>query len=119
MVTVIIWAIVIIIFGGGVFLCGANLVSGSSGEKVRSIISIILGIITFFIVYRWFKSIGWCLFFSGLVIGLVSGADGEPVRGRERKPGPTFTEAWVDTYCEYELQKQATKDAIKELEEGR
>lgn len=120
MVTFIIWSIVIIIFGGGIFLCIANLVSGSGGEKAQSVIAIILGIITFSIVYKWFESIGWCLFFSGAVIGLVSlGDKGEPAGGRSSKTGPTFTEALVDTYCEYELQKQATKDAIRELDEGR
>ena len=120
MVTFIIWAIVIVIFGGGVFLCGVNLFSGTGGEKVQSVIAIILGIITFSVVYGWFESIGWCLFFSGLVVGLVSlGDKGEPAGGRSSNPGPTFTEALVDTYCEYELQKQATKDAIRELDEGR
>jgi len=121
MVTFIIWAIVLVIFGGGVFICGKNLFSGTGGEKARSVIAIILGIITFSVVYGWFESIGWCLFFSGLVVGLVSiGGEGATGGGGWKpNPGPTFTEALVDTYCEYELQKQATKDAIRELDEGR
>lgn len=113
--TFIIWAIVIIIFGGGVFLCGANLISGSEGEKARSVIAIVLGIITFFCVYSWFESIGWCLFFSGLVVGLVSlGDKGEPAKAK--KPGPIgkFAEGYVEGYIQKEITKEAVKEAIRE-----
>lgn len=115
MVTFIIWAIVIVIFGGGVFICGMNLFSGTGGEKVRSIIAIILGIITFSVVYGWFESIGWCLFFSGLVVGLVSLGDKvEPARTREPGPIGRFAEGYVEGYIQKEITKEAVKEAIRE-----
>lgn len=113
--TFIIWAIVIVIFGGGVFICGMNLISGTGGEKVQSVIAIILGIITFSVVYGWFESIGWCLFFSGLVVGLVSlGDKGEPAKTNEPGPIGRFAEGYVEGYIQKEITKEAVKEAIRE-----
>jgi len=113
MITFIIWAIVIIIFGGGVFLCGMDLISGTGEEKAQSVIAIILGIIIFSVVYSWFESIGWCLFFSG--IGLISVCGkGEPAKTKEPGPIGRFAEGYIEGYIQKEITKEAVKEALRE-----
>lgn len=109
------WAAAIFFFGGGIILCICDFTEGSGGKIAKGVIAIILGIITFVTVYSWLDSIVWCLIFSGMVIGYVANfGDDEvqPAPQKERKYG--FTDALVDTYCEYELTKAAVKDAIEE-----
>ena len=115
MINFILWAIVIIIFGGGIFLCGMNLFTGNGWEKARSVIGLILGAITFYYVWGWFESIGWCLFFSGMVVGLLSaGSQEEPVRKKEPGAIGRFTEGYVEGYIQKEITKEAVKEALRE-----
>lgn len=115
MITFIIWVVVFFIFGGGLFLCGMNLFTGSGWDKARAIIGLILGGITFYYVYGWLESIGWCLFFSGLVVGMLSlGNQGEPAKPREPGPIEQFAEGYVQGYIQKELTKEAVKEALRE-----
>ena len=110
------WVVAIFLFLGGIFICIGNLLQGTGLEKCMASIALILGIVTFFWMYDWARSIAWCLLTSGLVFGFVAGLFSD---SGERNPSSEekydFGDAYLDAYAEYQLQKQATKDAIKEL----
>ena len=109
------WVFAIFLFLCGIIFCIANLITGSGWQKFMAGIAVTLGIITFFYTYNWSGSIAWCLLTTGLVLGFVSGAfsgTNEKAPPKEKKYG--FTDAYLDTYCEYQLTKQAVKDAIRE-----
>lgn len=106
----------LILFGGGIIMCIINLCSGTGWNKFCSILGIILGAATFICMYNWMESILWCMLISGLVLSLTTiGLAGKDTSDPPpRRSGPTFAEAYLDSYCEYELTKAAVKDAIKE-----
>lgn len=116
--TIAVWAIAIFLFAGGIIICIANIISGDGLEKVLAVIALILGAYTFFRVYEWLDSIVWCLLATGLVTGLVSGAFSghEEHPSGSKEPGliDTFTGGLVEGYTQYEITKQAVKDANRE-----
>lgn len=111
------WAAAIILFLFGVILCIDNLVNGNGWKKFLAVISVAVGIFTFIRMYAWSGSIAWGLLTTGIVLGFVTGnffSTGEPNLPKKEKYG--FGKAYLDVYCEYELQKQAYKDAMRELD---
>ena len=119
LVTITIWAAAIFLFGGGLILCGVNLFTGKGWRKFWAVVALILGVIAFNKLYAWLDSIVWCLLLTGVVLCVVGNLADEPQNPPEKEKKYGLTDAILDTYCEYELQKQATKDAIRELDEGR
>lgn len=118
LITIAIWAVAIFLFVGGIILCVGDLISGNGWKKLKAAIAILLGIYVFYKMYIWLDSMVWCFLGAGFVLGLISEiGSGEQAPQKEKKYG--FGDAYLDAYCEYELQKQATKDAIRELEERR
>lgn len=109
------WVVAIFLFLGGIFLCVGNLIHGNGLEKIMAGIALILGVVTFFLMYDWAGSVAWCLLTSGLVFGFVAGLFSDKGEKPQTEEKYGFPEAYLDSYCEYQLTKQATKDAIKEL----
>lgn len=110
------WVVAIFLFLGGIVMCIGNLIQGNGWEKSMAFIALILGVVTFFLMYNWAGSIAWCLLTSGLVFGFVAGLFSDKVETTpSREPKYDLGDAYLDAYAEYQLQKQATKDAIKEL----
>ncbi len=119
-ITIAIWAVAIFLFGGGLFICGMNLLKGNGWKKFWAVIAIILGIITFTKLYAWLDSLVWCFLLTGVVLELVGNAgsnETQNVPQKEKKYG--FSDALVDAYVEQEVIKEATKKAIRELENER
>lgn len=116
LITIAFWVVTLILFGGGIIMCIINLCSGTGWEKFCSILGVILGVATFICMYNWMENIPWCMLTSGLVLSLTTiGLAGKDTSDPPpRKSGPTIGEAYLESYCEYELTKAAVKDAIKE-----
>lgn len=110
------WVVTILLLGVGLIASIGSLISGNTGEKVQAAIALILGVVAFACVYNWCESIPWCLLVTGIAVCAAMGLlkDDSPNGGRKKEKKYTFTDAYIDTYCEYELTKQAVKDAIKE-----
>lgn len=116
LLTIAIWAVAILMFVGGILCCIGNLINGRIWRKILSAIAIGLGIYVFSFLYSRLSSIVWCLLASGMVLTLVSEAGSDRWQNTPQKKRG-FIDAFVDTYCEYELTKAAVKDAIKESKE--
>ncbi len=118
LITIVLWAAAIFLFGGGLFLCFSNLFKGKGWEKFWAIVAMILGVIVFNRLYAWLDSIVWCLILTGMVIAFVADIGSNKLQPAPvKEKGPSLTDAIVDTYCEYELTKAAVKDAIRESKE--
>lgn len=119
LITIVFWAIAIFLFGGGIIICGVNLFKGNGWQRFWAIVAIILGIIAFTKLYAWLDSIVLCLILTGIVLCMVGTfADKqENTPQKEKKYG--FSDALVDAYVEQETIKEATKKAIRELENER
>lgn len=118
LLTIAIWAVAIFLFIGGIILCIIELTSGSGWGKLKAVVAVALAIFAFYKMHIWFDSIVWCFLGAGFALCLVTLiGTGEQAPPKEKKYG--LGDAFLDTYCEYELQKKATKDAIRELEDGR
>ena len=117
LITIALWAAAIFLFGGGLFLCGMNLFTGNGWQKFWAVVAVILGIIAFSKLYAWLDSVVWCLLLTGIVLGVVGNLgsnEQQSVPQKEKKYG--FGDALVDAYVEQEVIKEATKKAIRELE---
>lgn len=71
LITIVIWVVAILLFGGGLFLCGMNLFTGTGWQKFWAVVAIILGIIAFTKLYPWLGSLVWCLLLTGIVLGVI------------------------------------------------
>ena len=120
LITIVIWAAAILLFGGGLILCGTNLFTGTGWQKFWAIVAIISGVIAFTKLYAWLDSVVWCLLFTGIVlwvIGNFGSNEQQNAPQKEREYG--FGDALIDAYVEQEVIKEATKKAIRELENER
>ena len=120
LITIVIWAVAIFLFGGGLFLCGMNLFTGNGWQKFWSVFAVILGVIAFSKLYAWLDSVVWCLLLTGIVLGVIGNLgsnDQHRAPQKEKKYG--LGDALVDAYVEQEAIKDATKKAIRELENER
>lgn len=120
LITIVLWVLAILLFGGGLFLCGMNLFTGNGWQKFWAVAAIILGIIAFTKLYDWLNSLVWCLILTGIVlvvVGNISSDGSQNAPRKEKKYG--LGDALVDAYVEQEVIKEATKKAIRELEDER
>ena len=120
LITIAIWAVAIFLTGGALLFCFDNLIHGSGGRKILTVIAIILGVYIFCRVYDWCGSIVWSLIISSIVLATVSEAGSGRLKDapqKEKKYG--LGDALVDAYVEQEVIKEATKKAIRELENER
>lgn len=120
LITIVIWAVAIFLFGGGLFLCGMNLFTGNGWQKFWAVVAIILGVIAFTKLYAWLDSVVWCLLLTGIVLGVIGNLGSNEQQSapqKEKKYG--LGDALVDAYVEQEVIKEATKKAIRELENER
>ena len=120
LITIVIWAVAIFLFGGGLFLCGMNLFTGNGWQKFWAVVAIILGVIAFTKLYAWLDSVVWCLILTGIVLGVIGNlgsSEQQNAPQKEKKYG--FGNALVDAYVEQEVIKEATKKAIRELDNER
>lgn len=122
LIDVIAWAVAIIVFAFGIFGLVGMFIETNGWIKFVGVIAAILGVVAFWRVYVWMESVGFSLFATGFVWGIFGfGADSEPHK-KENTPQQVeqpygITDAVLDTYCEYELTKEAAKAAIRELKE--
>jgi len=120
LVTIAIWVVAILLFGGGLILCGVNLFTGNGWQKFWAVVAFILGVIAFTKLYAWLDSIVWCLLLTGIVLGVIGNLGANEQQSapqKEKKYG--LGDALVDAYVEQEVIKEATKKAIRELENER
>ena len=120
LITIIIWAVAIFLFGGGLFLCGMNLFTGNGWQKFWAVVAVILGVVAFTKLYTWLDSVVWCLLLTGIVLGVIGNLGSNEQQSapqKEKKYG--LGDALVDAYVEQEVIKEATKKAIRELENER
>lgn len=120
LITIVIWAVAIFLVGGALLFCFDNLIHGSGGRKFLTVIAIILGVYIFSRVYDWCGSVVWSLIISSIVLATVAEAGSGRLKKaprKEKKYG--FGDALVDAYVEQEVIKEATKKAIRELENER
>lgn len=85
LLTIIIWAAAIFLFGGGLFLCGMNLFKGSGLQKFWAVVAIFLGAIAFSRLYAWLDSVAWCLILTGIVLGVVGNLGSNEPQNTPRK----------------------------------
>ena len=115
LITIVIWIVAIFLFGGGLFICGMNLFTGSGWEKFWAVVAIILGIIVFTKFYAWLESVVWCLMGSGIVLGLVGNvvADSkeEPAPQKQKEPG--FIRQLTGRILEDEREIAIIEEAIR------
>jgi len=112
--TIAIWAIAIFLFGGGIFICIGNLISGDGWEKFWAVIALVLGAISFVFLYNWLESVVWCLILSGGVLGLgnAGSTTGSPnVESRTQKE-PGIIETITDEYLEKKALEETIENAI-------
>lgn len=120
LITIVIWVVAIFLFGGGLFLCGMNLFTGNGWQRLWAVVAIILGVIAFTKLYAWLDSVVWCLLLTGIVLGVVGNVgSNEPQSAPRKEKKYGFGDALVDAYVEQEVIKEATKKAIRELENER
>lgn len=113
--TIVIWAIAIFLFLGGIFICIGNLKDGTGGEKALAVIAIILGVIAFVCMYAWFESIVWCMAASGLVLCMVGNAFSDEGRKTSSAPGPKSNLAGeiIDEVIKYERDVAVVEEGIR------
>ena len=114
------WIVSIAAFVVGIIACIYKLIKGSIGAKCLAVIGAILGVVAFAKMYDWTEHIAWCMFLSGFVVCLFTGVltnGEEEAPTKKKKYG--LSDALVDAYVEQEVIKEATKKAIRELENER
>ena len=115
LITIVIWAAAIFLFGGGLFLCGMNLFTGNGWQKFWAIVAIILGIIAFTKLYGWLDSIVWCLLLTGIVLGVIGNlGSNEPQETTVKEPkGPGVIETLADQYIKDQRDIAIVEEAIR------
>ncbi len=111
-INVLWWVVAILFCVFGVFTAISMFIDSSTWKKIWAVIIIIISAFVFARSYAWLESISFSLFASGGLLCLLSGEYKDTSPKRERKPGAL--DAIVDTLCEYEMIKDATKEAIRE-----
>ncbi|MBQ6159777.1 MAG: hypothetical protein IJK24_02395 [Oscillospiraceae bacterium] len=118
---ILFWVIAIFCIAVGVICWFMLFIDSSLGKKIWGVVVAIIGVFIFIRALAWLKSICFSLFVTGLVLGLlstrgenneISSSSGNTKRSEDNHYG--VAEAFLDTYCEYELTKAAVKDAIRE-----
>lgn len=117
------WAVAIASFILGIICWIGMFIDTNGWIKFIGVITIIIGIVVFWRVYVWMESVGVCLFATGFLLGMI-GAGANSNTTADKGSSPRYTEkeytvtnAILDTYCEYELMKEAAKSAIRESKE--
>lgn len=115
LITIVIWAAAIFLFGGGLFLCGMNLFTGNGWQKFWAIVAIILGVIAFTKLYAWLDSIVWCLLLTGIVLGVIGNlGSNEPQETTVKEPkGPGVIETLADQYIKDQRDIAIVEEAIR------
>lgn len=115
LITIVIWAAAIFLFGGGLFLCGMNLFTGNGWQKFWAIVAIILGVIAFTKLDAWLDSIVWCLLLTGIVLGVIGNlGSNEPQETTVKEPkGPGVIETLADQYIKDQRDIAIVEEAIR------
>lgn len=115
LITIVIWAAAIFLFGGGLFICGMNLFTGNGWQKFWAIAAIILGVIAFTKLYAWLDSIVWCLLLTGIVLGVIGNlGSNEPQENTVKEPkGPGVIETLADQYIKDQRDIAIVEEAIR------
>lgn len=119
LITIVIWAAAIFLFGGGLFLCGMNLFTGNGWQKFWAVVAIILGIITFTKLYAWLDSVVWCLLLTGIVLGVIGNlGSNEPQETTTKTPkGPGIIETLADQAIKDQRDIAIVEEAIRRSKE--
>lgn len=120
LITIVLWGIAILLFGGGLFLCGMNLFTGNGWEKFWAVVAVILGVVVFTKLYAWLDSLVWCLMLTGIelgVVGMAGSNNGEKTQEKESKPSSGIIGHVVNEIIEEEKRVQEYQKAMQREEE--
>lgn len=114
----ILWIVSIVVALLSIFCWIGMFVDTSGLKKFFGAVAAILGFVVFYYVYLWSKSIRLAMFAVSFLLYVFGTADKqEPAEKRTSQGG--FGQALWSSYCQYNLVKQAHKDAERELEQER
>lgn len=113
------WVVTIFSFVGGIIICISNIFTGGGWEKLCGIIAVILGVVAFYYMYKWFESIPWCMLISGFVLCAIGSGDSEkaPVTATAPKQKYGVADAFLDAYIEEKVIEEAVENGIRKANE--
>lgn len=111
--TVGIWVVAIIMVVVGIWLCIDKIIKGDGLDKFISIIFLIAGVITFFVVQKWLGSIVWSLLAAGTVLSFVVKKETNPPAPKDPGVIETFTDAYLEGYAQQKIMEEAVEKGIR------
>lgn len=119
LITIVIWAVAIFLFGGGLFLCGMNLFAGNGWQKFWAVVAIVLGVVAFTKLYAWLDSVVWCLILAGIVLGVIGNlGSNEPKKATTKtQKGPGVIETLADQAIKDQRDIAIVEEAIRRSKE--
>lgn len=116
--TIVFWAIAIFLVGGGLLFCIDNLINGSGGRKLLTVIAIFLGIVAFIRIYAWCGSLVWSLILSGMVLAFVAEAgSGRLKDAPQKKKEPGIISTVTNEILEKKALEETIENAIRKSKE--
>lgn len=119
LITIVLWGVTILLFGGGLFLCGMNLFTGNGWEKFWAVVAVILGVVVFTKLYAWLDSLVWCLMLTGIELGVVgmAGSNKSQNTTKKEEKGPGILETLADQAIQDQRDIAIVQEAIRREKE--